>query len=218
MIKLKKKIFFWQNFASPHITPLVEQLAAKNVEISLVVEKLVTVDRKLLGWSWQKLFFIKPIIFQNYKKKNSNFFLKDSIHICQGLLFNGFVGNVQKKLRKCNSNQWLLMEKININGLLGKLKKLLYTFVFLIWKNKISGILAIGKDSKKFYSSIGFDKNEIFPFAYFLNDSILNTKSDAYKDPIFKFIFVGQLIKRKNITLLLDALFLLKKKKNLNYK
>lgn len=213
MSKLKKRIFFYQIFASPHIVPLVNQIAAKNVEISLVVEKLITTDRKLLGWSLPKPFFIKPIIFQNYKDKlTSKVFLKDAIHICQGLIFNGFVRIVQKKLRKYNLNQWVLMESININGNLGKLKKLLYIFLFLIWKNRIKGILAIGNNSKNFYSSIGFNKNKIFPFAYFLNDSISNTKSDAYTDPIFKFIFVGQLIKRKNITLLIDALSLLKKK------
>ena len=121
---------------------------------------------------------------------------------------------MQNKLRKNNLNQWLLMEKVNDDGFVGVLKQSLYSFLIFIRKKRINGILAIGNGACEWYARKGFDKHKIFPFAYFLSDTILKTKSTSNKDPIFKFIFVGELIKRKNVYLLIDALSLLKIKED----
>ena len=208
------KIYFWQEFVSPHIAYLIDRVASKGIEVNLVVNKIITKDRKQLGWKKFKLFFAKITYFKNIKDQFSkNFFLKDSINICQGLIFNGFIQVVQNYLRKKNLNHWIIMEKINDQGLKGNLRKLLYNFLFILWRRKISGILAIGNGALEWYSDRGFDDKKIFPFAYFLNDTILKTESNSVNNPKFKFIFVGQAIKRKNIDLLLEALSLLKVKK-----
>lgn len=207
------KIYFWQEFVSPHIAYLIDRIASKGIEVNLVVDKVITKDRKQLGWEKFKLFFAKLIYFKNIKNQFSkNFFLNDSINICQGLMFNGFIKVVQNNLRKKNLNHWIIMEKINDQGLKGNLRKLLYNFLFILWKRKINGILAIGTGAVEWYSERGFDNKKIFPFAYFLSESILKTKSNSINNQKFKFIFVGQAIKRKNIDLLIEALSLLKEK------
>ena len=104
------------------------------------------------------------------------------------------------------------MEKVNDQGLKGHLKRLVYSFLFLLWKKKITGVLAIGNGSSEWYMNRGFEKKKIFPFAYFLNESISLTKSNSINNPLFKFIFAGQLIKRKNVDLLIESLSLLKTK------
>ena len=40
------KIYFWQEFVSPHIAYLINQIALKGVKVNLVVEKIITLDRK----------------------------------------------------------------------------------------------------------------------------------------------------------------------------
>ena len=210
------KIYFWQEFVSPHIAYLIDRIASKEIEVNLVVDKALTKDRKQLGWEKFKLSFVKLIYFKNIKNQFSkNFFLKDSINICQGLIFNGFIKAVQNNLRKKNLNHWIIMEKINDQGLKGNLRKLLYYFLIILWKRKIDGILAIGTGAVEWYSEKGFDNKKIFPFAYFLNESILKTKSNSTNNKKFKFIFVGQAIKRKNIDLLIDAISLLKEKEKI---
>lgn len=211
----KKKIFFWQQFVSPHIAYLIDQIASKNLDVKLLAKKFHNINRRKLGWKKFKLNYVRPIILKDINSKPvDKFFTDGSIHLCEGLFFNGFVQKVQTKLRNNNSNQWILMEKINDDGFVGILKKLLYFFLFLIWKKKINGVLAIGNGACEWYARRGFDKDKIFPFAYFLNDTILKTKSTSHKNPIFKFIFVGELIKRKNVYLLIDALSLLKIKED----
>lgn len=207
------KIYFWQEFVSPHIAYLIDRIASKGIEVNLVVDKVITKDRKQLGWIKFKLFFAKLIYFKNIKNKfSNNFFLSDSINICQGLIFNGFIQVVQNYLKKKNLNHWIIMEKINDQGLKGNLRKLIYNFLFILWKRKINGILAIGSKSSEWYTNRGFDKKKIFPFAYFLNESISLTKSNSINNPLFKFIFVGQLIKRKNVDILIESLSSLKTK------
>ncbi len=207
------KIYFWQEFVSPHIAYLIDRIASKGIEVNLVVDKIITKDRKQLGWEKFKLFSANLIYFKNIKNKFSKIlFLSDSINICQGLIFNGFIQFVQNYLKRKNLNHWIIMEKINDQGLKGNLRKLLYNFLFILWKRKINGILAIGSESSEWYMNRGFDKKKIFPFAYFLKDSISLTKSNSINNNLFKFIFVGQLIKRKNVDLLIESLALLKTK------
>jgi glycosyltransferase involved in cell wall biosynthesis len=208
------KIYFWQEFVSPHIAYLINQIASKGVKVNLVVEKIITLDRKKLGWEKLKLPYLKLIIFKSFNDNSfKNFFSKDIIHICQGLLFNGFIKKIQSHLRGKNLKQWILMERVNDRGFKGPFKRIVYSFLFFLWKKKITGILAIGSGSSEWYINRGFDKQKIFPFAYFLNESISLTKSNSINHPLFKFIFVGQLIKRKNVDLLIESLSLLKTKK-----
>ena len=211
----KNQIFFWKQFISPHVAYLIDQMANKNIDVNLVSKQFSNTNRRKLGWKKFKLNYVKPIITKNINSKLiDKFFTNNSIHICEGLIFNGFVQKVQNKLRKNNLNQWLLMEKVNDDGFVGVLKQSLYSFLIFIRKKRINGILAIGNGACEWYARKGFDKHKIFPFAYFLSDTILKTKSTSNKDPIFKFIFVGELIKRKNVYLLIDALSLLKIKED----
>jgi glycosyltransferase involved in cell wall biosynthesis len=211
MINLEKnKIFFWQKIVSPHVAFLVDRLAAKGLSTYLIAESLINENRKSLGWSIPKLNYTKPVILKNQLIRK--YLSTNSIHICQGLIFNGFIKKVQSELKKNNLNHWLLMERVNDIGIKGFFKRKLYNFLFFFWKNKINGILAIGENAKTWYINRGIDKNKIFSFAYFLNDSILKTKSTSHLNQVFKFIFVGELIKRKNLKLLIQALSKLKTK------
>lgn len=189
----------------------IDRIAYKKVWIRLITERSISIDRKKLGWKISKLLYTKPLIISNTKKLNFRFFPKNSIHICQGIFFNGFIKNVQNRIRKNKLKHFLLMEPINGTGLYGKLKIIFYFFLFSIWKKNINGVLAVGKSALKLYQSYNINRDIIYPFAYFLDDNISKTKSNSHKNLKFKFIFVGNLIKRKNILLLLKALSLLKK-------
>ena len=43
------KIYFWQEFVSPHIAYLIDRIASKGIEVNLVVDKVITKDRKQLS-------------------------------------------------------------------------------------------------------------------------------------------------------------------------
>jgi len=209
-----KSIWFWQRFVSPHKSFLADELGNLVVEVNYVSNELMSKERKKMGWNSTKLKNANL-----YIKKNTNSLKKlvssipnDSVHLCQGIRSNGLVSTVQRFLKKQKITYWVFMEKVENKGIIGLIKRILYRLLLFKFKKNLKGILAIGSGSDTWYSQQGFNKKKIYPFAYFMSDSISKTKLPNKKNNIFKFIFVGQLIKRKKVDSIFKVLAQVKKK------
>ena len=125
---------------------------------------------------------------------------------------NGLVSNAQRFFRKKKFKQWLFLEKVEDNGYLGKIRRILYRYLIFIYKKRFEGILAIGEGATSWYFRRGFDKKIIYQFAYFMSDEISKITYTAKRPQKFRFIFVGQLISRKRVDFLIKALYLIQNK------
>lgn len=96
-------------------------------------------------------------------------------------------------------------------------------FLNFFIKKIISFFLAIGVKNKKYYVDIGIDKKKIFNAPYFVDNNFFSPKllGSKKKNQIKKFyfknnkiniIFVGKLISRKGIDIILELTIFLKKK------
>lgn len=202
-------IWFWQRFVSPHKSFLADELGFLVDNVNYVANNFITRERKEMGWTSSR--FKRSKI---YIKKNQNSLYKliskipkNSIHLCQGLRANGLVSDVQKFLVKKKFKQWLFMEIVEDNNFIGLIKRFLYKFLLFKSKNNIKGILAIGNGATAWYSARGFDSKKIYPFAYFMSDKISKIIYSGKRPAKFRFIFVGQIIKRKRIDFLIKALY-----------
>jgi glycosyltransferase involved in cell wall biosynthesis len=206
-------IWFWQRFVSPHKSHLAEAIGSLGQEVTYVANDFMSIERKKMGWSASKLKKTKILI-----KKTPNALEKliislpsNSIHFCQGIRANGLVSYAQKFLTKRKIKQWLFMEIVEDKGLEGLIKRMVYNFLLNFKQKNINGILAIGSNAETWYFKRGFDKEKIFPFAYFLSDNLSKIKKSRKHRSTFRFIYVGQLIKRKRVDFLLSTLSLLRK-------
>lgn len=132
-----------------------------------------------------------------------------TIHICQGIRANKLVNTAQNELSRLGIPYWAIIETIEEQAILAPLKRLLY---FLLLRKKapsLQGILAIGWRTKAWLVNRGFPAHSIYSFAYFLSDDISSTLPQAQSHKQYNFIFVGQLIERKRIDILIKSLSLL---------
>jgi hypothetical protein len=181
---------------------LAEALAKRGHNVNFVSNTILSKERLQLGWEKAKLNKTKFILANN-KTKITRIVKKapkNSIHLCQGLRGNGLVSHTQKILRKRGLRHWIIIEKINDRGLKGILKRALYNLLFVFWKKYLEGVLAIGFGTKTWIIKRGMNKKRVYPFAYFLKSPKINQHkiqfSKKTKKCSYRFIFVGQLLKR----------------------
>ena len=212
MSKLNNPIWFWQRSQTPHMGALAASLAEQGYSVNFVSNNVLTKERIQQGWEKAKLGKTKFKIAASkkaviYLAKNAP---ENSIHLCQGIHNNGLVNYTQKILRDRGLRHWIIMEKIDEHGLKGKFKKLFYRILFLYWRKHLEGVLAIGHGTKDWIIGRGIKKKKVYSFAYFLNKPKINEKKNklSIKTKIrpYRFLFVGQLIERKKVDLLIKAM------------
>lgn len=201
------RIYFWQKMLTPHMTALALSLSRAGYDIYYIAEVSLSKDRLDLGWQIQNLEKIKVIYINNQNSVRSIIHdcPKNSIHICQGLRNNGIISFVQKELKKNNLRQWLIIETIRNSGISGFLRRLIYKIIISFKGKKIETVLAIGWKTTDLLIKLGFNSNKVFPFSYFL-ESTHHIAPKVNQNYTFRFIFVGSIVKGKNLDILIKAL------------
>jgi len=207
------KIIFWQNILSPHQSAYIRALAnKKNIEVTLIVEKDISRWRKDMGGSIPNFgnakILIRPEkaeIFQILKETEH-----DSVHIFSGIRAYPLVKAVFLQSLSFNITRGILSESADLRGLKGVFRLGLGKLEAFRFHNKIDFVLAIGNLGVQWFQKCGFSKNKIYPFGYFVENFTENKcdfrKNIEYRKDKFHLIFIGQLIKRKGIDILLQAL------------
>lgn len=203
-----QKIIFWQNIISILQSSFIRELASKSkYEVYLVVEEKISEDRRKLGWAEPCLGVAKLIVspddttIVSIVKEN-----KEAIHI-----FSGFRGYelVKKALDFCIVSGvekiGVLSEPRKYINLKGKLRWIDSYFFEQKYRSKADFYLAIGTLAEKWFLSLNILENKVFPFCYFVEETDTNL-GEADRFEVFKVFYVGQLIKRKGVDLLLKAL------------
>jgi glycosyltransferase involved in cell wall biosynthesis len=203
------EIWFWQTIISPHMTELASALASKGNSVTYVTEVIMTPDRIQQGWSIPNAPFVEIKIASTVEavKYLANTAPVNSVHICQGIRGNRLIKIAQRILRKRRVLQWVVMESVEDTGWVGALKRVRYRLLFLISRNWLQGILAIGERTVDWVVERGMSPIKVFPFAYFLSDQYYeDTVMRKPPTAVFRIIFVGQFIERKRLDLLVEAL------------
>ena len=129
----------------------------------------------------------------------------EDVHICVGLRGNEFVREVNVALRTADRRFLLFMETISERNWSSLLKRPLYRVLF--WRNRhwLEGILATGATTPDWVAARGQQRTSIFDFCYFLSPQKPKIVPLHDKE-VFRLLFVGNLIKRKRVHLILEAL------------
>jgi glycosyltransferase involved in cell wall biosynthesis len=193
---------------------LAEALAARGRPVAYIAERAISVERATQGWEAPVLIDVHVRFAPDAETmvKLVTQAPENSIHICQGFRGNGLIGIARRALAKRGLCQWVTMEMVDDAGLQGAVRRLAYHHLLVWQRKKIDGVLTIGDTTSGWLAARGMPATRIFPFAYFLPDRPRSTTSRFNPDAKFRFIYVGQLIKRKRVDMLLDALSRLENK------
>lgn len=203
-----RAIWIWQDIISPHMAGLVVALARQGCEVTYVAKMAMSAERMQQGWSAPNLPGVALQLADSEAAvgRLAQDAPAGSLHICQGIRANGSISLAQRILAERGLRQWIVMETVRDSGMLGILKRLEYRRLFGRGSSALQGVLATGHRTANWVVARGVPSERVFPFAYFLPDEQAVIASSREVSGPYRFIFVGQLIPRKRLDWLLEAL------------
>jgi glycosyltransferase involved in cell wall biosynthesis len=203
-------IVIWMNLPSFHQEGLFKFINnSQRVNLEVIYAQDLTEDRKSIGWKRDfnsysykilKKFFplaLLEIIFIIWKTRKQ-------IHIVNGIWAEpSFIfALIIIKLLKIKYIIYAEAQDPFLRR--NPLKKSFQSF-FGSWIVKSSfGFLAVSHLAEDFFQKLGANKNDIYPFGYF--QQALKITTIFQKTEKINFVFIGQLVPRKGVDLLLNSI------------
>jgi glycosyltransferase involved in cell wall biosynthesis len=181
-------------------------------EIVWVVEERIAAYRLAMGWTVPDIENVEIIVAPSDEVIQELVVgrLRDTLHLLTGIHMWPYSKKAFKVCVKNGAKIALLNEPPIPGSFLRNMAIRPYHFLHtLIYKKYVSLVLGIGHISVDFYKSVGYSPAKVFPFGYFL-DLPEEPVFTASTDPTVKLIYVGQLVPRKGVDILVKALGRLK--------
>ena len=199
-------LFFWHNIISPHQASFMRELAGAGHEVTVVSAEAMTEARRKLGWAIPSLgrarTVLSPDANQVVELVNSS--TPDSIHFIAGARGIPLGRQAAIACRINKRRMGIITEAPDMRGLGGLLRWMKYSRERIMIGREFDFILAMGEKGVRWFRRFGYSPRRIFPFAYVTEP--LAGSASAKPETGFHFLFVGQLISRKGVDLLLQSL------------
>jgi glycosyltransferase involved in cell wall biosynthesis len=202
------EIWFWQVMVSPHMTGLGEGLASLGHRVVFVASQKSLPERALQGWDVPDPAGVEVIIQTDEAELGelAGRSHPTSAHICQGIQAGYPSERIRERLRVTGRRTWAIMETVDINCAIGPLRTAKYALLSARFGGRFEHLLAIGKTTKSWMIGRGWPADRISEFSYFLNTLAFADAPVATADDRVELVFVGQLVARKRVDLLIRAL------------
>ena len=205
---MPRRYVFWQPIPSMHQMPFLEALPeAADADVVCVHAEDVPADRIALGWSQPTGAGIK--LLGAREAESSRLFDTqqfDTLHIFSGLHCHPFVSAMFRKAVARHATSGLISEAHDGHGIRGAVRRLRSSIDAARYAKKLPLILAMGSLGVDWYRTAGFRHEAVFPFAYVAATAAVKHVPPMGEAPPFLIAFVGQVIHRKGVDLLLQAL------------
>ncbi|WP_445005390.1 glycosyltransferase [Halomonas mongoliensis] len=208
-------IFFWLDFPSPHIMPLVMEIGSLGYNVVVVCEHGIPERRQNLGW---KEFSVKdqvPVIISPsdavYESIIEKAGRQSSVNILYGMSAFPLSCKAFKSLKSKPCKIGLFLESYrNDQKLKSSIRQIFYLLQSFRYFRVVDFLLACGKLGVRSYSKTLFPTGRIYEFGYFVEGSSDVEDGDVgleyNSEQAFSFSYVGQLNHHKNLKILLDGL------------
>lgn len=209
------EVYFWQQIVSPHMAGLASALGSLGFRVTYVAGTEMSDARRQQGWETPRLRSVDLRLVRGFREaiRLADAASNGSIHLCEGLRANGIVKHAQRRLAKRGLRQIALLETVNDFGWKGPLKRAMYTTLIRRWRHHLWAVFAIGHKTSGWLVERGAFSERVFPFAYFIDPLTDTTIEYSAQHSNLRLVFVGQMVPRKGLDLLLNALRKLKNPK-----
>ncbi len=202
------RVVFWQNILSFYQVPHITALAAQpGTEVVWVVQQTITPDRVAQGWKVPDVPGVEVVVtpddaaVERLVAERPN----ESVHIFSGIHQEPIARKAFYLCVKTPAQIGLLNETPFPGRLRDLLSPVFHRVHRLLYGRHIDFVLAIGHMAVDFYRSVGYSKNAVFPYGYF-PPAPVDTPGKPVQDGPVQILYLGQLVERKGVDILLDAL------------
>lgn len=206
-------VIFWLEYPLFHVAALIKSLSSRdNIKVIVVTEYDIPQWRRDMGFSYPDFGAAEEFfcLDQAGRRKLINQYSANSdYHIFHGLRHVKKNYKCFKELIYKESFVGLYFEPQQFSGSLKAiLRKMYYRFVMVKYRDKINFMLALGDLGAAQYIDLGLSSYKVFSFEYHFDRL---PEENCYKNSSDKivFLYAGQLVKRKNIALVLKAIKLM---------
>lgn len=210
-----KNIVFWDPSYSPHKVSFINALAInmKHVNITVCADQDISQERRELGWGVDVNSVVPWLINQDISTIEELVFRdpENTLHIFSGIRWVRSITAAIGFVKKYKARFAIMHEPRVREGWKGELR-FLQSLVTEGWfRNNAEFILAIGKNGPIWFESVGYPKNKIFPFAYFVDPPTDKTSGNetAKTSELIHIGYVGRLVEMKGIYDIAQAVSLL---------
>jgi len=201
-------IWFWEKAPSPHKVPLMKALARLGHRVTVISQETLLRERVSAGWQPPNTDGLTCVLASTPAEVLALVVSapSDVVHICQGLRGTRLSSIIQDTLKYHRCRYYVMMETVDDAGLVGVARRLEYMRLLRSRCLNIIGFLAIGHSTADWLVARGAPATGTFSFAYFLDDSFRKAPPYERKPGPFRFMFVGELINRKRVDWIIEAL------------
>lgn len=191
---------FWQGIISIHQKAFLEAVAAHSRanKVLLVVAEDITEYRKSMGWEVPQLENVtliqSPSVQEIRQLIADN---KDAIHTIGGIKVGTMLSAAFEECIRAGCRIGIMTEPYNWAGAKGLLRTIKYKYYQLRYARHIQFILTIGMQGELQYESLGYKRDRIFPWAYFVDVPATNNVADTQAN--VRLIYAGRLEPAKGI-------------------
>ncbi len=203
------RVVFWQNILSFYQVPHITALAAHpDTEVVWVVQQAITPDRVAQGWKVPDVPGVQLIVAPEDDEigRLVGERPEGSIHIFSGIHQEPVAHKAFYLAVRTPARIGLLNEAPFPGRLRDIAMPPFHWGHRLLFGRRIGFILAMGHMAVDFYKSVGYPDSVIFPYGYFPDPPKMPAAAPTFSEGPVQIFYLGQLIERKGIDLLLDAL------------
>jgi glycosyltransferase involved in cell wall biosynthesis len=205
------QVTIWMNYPSFFQSDLFKELIASGeVDLQVIYARPLIPDRLQLGWRED----IKGHSYRFISRWNPladavrlAWSQRERIHIVNGMWAEPSFAAALVALAIAKCSFVIYSEAPDPTVRRSMAKRLLRTGFGRALSSKVAGVLAVSHLAFEFYLGLGIPENVMYPFGYFRSQVHPKDRERNLKnEDRIEIVFAGQLIPRKGIDLLLDAL------------
>ena len=205
------QVTVWMNYPSFYQGDMYRALIASGqVDLEVIYAKTLTADRLQLGWHDDLRGYPYRFINKRAAKLDAMRIARAQrhrIHVINGIWAEPSFAAALVTLALAGSKYALYSEAPDPTVARSAGKRMLQGKVGPALAAKAMGVLPVSSLAADFYRRLGVVEPKIYPFGYFRSRARWTDRSGHFKDESkIEMVFAGQIIERKGLDILLDAL------------
>lgn len=203
-----KTFVFWHPYLVFHLAPYIKELSfEKNCRVVVCAQEELPASYRARGYPIPDHGLASVLISPSSSEMGDLFSIKNSHHVFLGVRAFPMIKRAFQTSKKYEVRRYIMSENRDEPGFRSFLRMALYRFDAWIENGFVDGIFCIGAEGKKggrvFFTEVGYPSEKIRSFRYVIEPRA--QFSFVSNSDVKNFVYVGQLVHRKGIDLLLKA-------------